>query len=231
MTNKLNEINALLELFYRGETSPEQQQRLQRLMAELGPELPSELRADAAVVDALCSDVDVPADCSEQVAEMIRLAAAASGRRSAMRRLWSRVAAAVSVGAVAACVVVALVRNDPADDLTGPSPLADSSAALLSENILPEPAPEPAPAIEPQAPAAAEEPAPAPAAAQPRRSPARAVESDEEPDAVTDPEEARALLAHVSNVLAQAREVRAEAAADADRSVNHAFNTINSILQ
>jgi hypothetical protein len=48
---------------------------------------------------------------------------------------------------------------------------------------------------------------------------------------VTDPEEARALLAHVSNVLAQAREVRAEAAADADRSVNHAFNTINSILQ
>jgi hypothetical protein len=230
MTNKLNEINALLELFYRGETSPEQQQRLHRLMAELGPELPSELRADAAVVEALCGNVDVPADCSEQVAEMIRLTAAASGRRSAMHRLWSRVAAAVSVGAVAACVVVALVRNAPADDLTGPSPLADSSAALLSENIHPAPVPAPAPAIEPQAPAA-EVPAPAPAPAQLRRSPARAVEPAEEPDAVTDPEEARALLAHVSNVLAQAREVRAEAAADADRSVNHAFNTINSILQ
>ena len=222
--NEIDEIRALLEQFYSASTSREQELHLHRLMQRQGNKLPPDLHADAAmiadIIAARAAVTEPPEGWSQEMETMI--ANAARPRRRSL--LWRTAAAATAVGAVAASLLIAVVRPSEEPNVAAPV-IAPSAHAAIAQTPTVTPTQPSAPVLTPEVPD------------KPRRQ-----ATDTDPCELTDPDEVTALLAQVERIMAQAdsasqiacniiNEAGEQNARLVSQAINQTYQTINSIPQ
>lgn len=111
MNNSTDRIRKLLDLYYRGETSPAQTDMLKRYFA--GDEnIPEDLIADACIFRAMTvGEPPVPRNLEQRIRDATLHAS--RSRRKRMPRLWLMVSAAASVCLIVS-VALALLLSPPA---------------------------------------------------------------------------------------------------------------------
>lgn len=238
MKNELNEIRRLLDLYYEGQTTPEEERTLLRFFADAG-DLPADLEPDrelfAALVDETADDCPVPTTLHDDIMRRLdSLPGAQPGRRTPARVLWLRIASAAAAIALIATVAVHFTNRDTTDIDTKQLALAEESTTDTQAVVLPDAPAEEVPAVlieEPERPAAAAATSPkplkpskavrrkaAPAQAQPYR---EYIDSDE---AVAEAQKAMAKLKASLQPMHHA-------CADVKEKLQQVDNKLNEILK
>lgn len=145
------EIRGLLDRWYAGETTPDDERRLAGLLAAAGAELPADLAADSVLFTEMTQlkseEMPVPADLDRRIDSAIERemsGAAGFGKAVRRRRIAADIAGAAAVCAVVAGVFLNMPRTDAPEGIASAvSPkieriLNDTAAAIEAIAVAPQ---------------------------------------------------------------------------------------------